>query len=475
MTTKGLGHFEWRRAVVGVTAAVVLMMTTILCAQDQLTSPATVPERNKESDLDSKPTEATDGPAEDWSSVVLWNSDEVSARLFYKASASLADASWLVLELENHTPQPLDFGQTWLSLNSTRKEIPSGKVLATGGGPSGVFSSIKTLPPGRHRYSGDILEYASGNLGLPPAKGLQIEVQVDANTQTKGGKRYQTPADKPTFKFEWRYPSAEEMTAMSGVLKRYMAAPADIEKHLPRLSALLMAPQVRDSLTLDDYLPALNAVTDSNTRHLLAPYLFARYSDAPRVLAYYREAFQKHPDVVYWDAASTNVWNEEFLEPLVQGCEQGKWHYFDVLCRHSADWRNKPLEVARVSAALLKHHPILQRDARKIPEAELELWAKAVLEAGDVADPALVELLKPALEDQRPARIDYGAGGVNEGRVCDRALFAILKILDGDSWAAFKKAGITGWSTEEQRMKACDRVLVILKERLKSSPSPTKP
>ena len=47
-------------------------------------------------------------------------------------------------------------------------------------------------------------------------------------------------------------------------------------------------------------------------------------------------------------------------------------------------------------------------------------------------------VLKPALEDQRQVRIDYGAGGVNEGRVCDHALFAILEILDEDSWTAFQ-------------------------------------
>ena len=97
-----------------------------------------------------------------------------------------------------------------------------------------------------------------------------------------------------------------------------------------------------------------------------------------------------------------------------------------------------------------------------IPDKELEQWAGAVLEAGAVADPALVELLKPALEDKRQARINYGAGGWNEGRVCDRALSAILQILDGDSWAAFKAAGITGWHTEEERLEAYDRVIGIL-------------
>src|SRR5690348_15562236 len=93
---------------------------------------------------------------EGWGTVVLWNSDVVSARILFKPSASLADKKWLALELENHTQKPLEFGQTWINLSATRKEIPSGKVLAKGGGATGVFPSIKTLPPGRHLFSGDV-------------------------------------------------------------------------------------------------------------------------------------------------------------------------------------------------------------------------------------------------------------------------------------------------------------------------------
>lgn len=407
----------------------------------------------------------TDG----WSTAVLWKSDVVSARLLFKPSASLADRHWLALELENHTQKPLEFGQTWINLDMTRKEIPSGEVL-TAGGLSGGFPSIKTLPPGRHRFHGDPFESASGNLGLPPVTGMRVEVQAKVDSEIRGGKRYQTAEDAPSFTFEWRYPSAVEMTGMIQEMKQYLSAPGDIDKNLYRTSALLKVPQVLESLTLDDYLPALKASRDSNVRHLLVPHLFVKYADDSRVLAYYREAFQTEPDVVYWDAATVSVWNEEFLEPLVQGCEKDKWHYFAVLSRHSAQWRNRPSYVARVSAALLKHNPILRREVRTIADKELEQWAKAVLEAGVVADPALVELLKPALKDQRQARIDYGAGGRNEGRVCDRALIAILQILDGNSWTAFKEAGITGWRTEKERLEAHDRLIGILTERLELPP-----
>ena len=225
-----------------------------------------------------------------------------------------------------------------------------------------------------------------------------------------------------------------------------------------------------------EYLPALKASRGMRVRSELAAKFSAKYSNAPAVLAYYREAIQSAPnefqpeDDILSDRVDPKVWGELFLEPLVQRCEQGKWDWAFSALRYRTGWKNRPAYVARISAALLKHHPILLRAVRQIPENELEPWARAVREAGAVGDLALVELLKPALEDRRQAPINLGAGGVNEGRVCDRALFAILNILDGDSFAAFKKAGVTDWNE-----KAFDRMIGVVKERLKTlQPPPTK-
>ena len=123
---------------------------------------------------------------------------------------------------------------------------------------------------------------------------------------------------------------------------------------------------------------------------------------------------------------------------------------------------------------MLKQHPILKRNVRNIEDQDLSTWAKAVENASSVAAPNLISLLTPALEDKRLASIDLGAGGINKSRVCDRALFAILQWLDGDSWAAFKEAGITGWSTEEEKVAASQRMITVLKDRLKSLPPADK-
>ena len=81
----------------------------------------------------------------------------------------------------------------------------------------------------------------------------------------------------------------------------------------------------------------------------------------------------------------------------------------------------------------------------------------------------LVELLKPALDDKRDANIDLGAGGINKRRVCDRAVWAINELLDGDSWLAFKQAGIEGWKTDAEEIMAHDTIIAILKKKLQKS------
>ena len=68
-----------------------------------------------------------------WSTVVLWESDVVSARLLFKPSASMADKKWLALEMENHTQHSLQIGQTWMELSLTLKEIPSAKFWLRAG------------------------------------------------------------------------------------------------------------------------------------------------------------------------------------------------------------------------------------------------------------------------------------------------------------------------------------------------------
>ena len=64
------------------------------------------------------------------------------------------------------------------------------------------------------------------------------------------------------------------------------------------------------------------------------------------------------------------------------------------------------------------------------------------------------------------ADIDFGAGGINRSRVCDRAVWGINELLDGDPWLAFKRAGIEGWKRDAEEIEAHDKVIAIQKKRL---------
>jgi hypothetical protein len=407
-------------------------------------------------------------PKVEWSQVVLWKSDSLSARLLFQPTVSIADRSWIALELENHTQQPIELGQTWISLSTASKDDGNAKSDCQIG-LSGTMPSIKTVPPGRQRYDGDTLRFAVTNTVCSGAE-TRVDVLVRISTQTKGGQSFET-ATGTTFSFERRPPTEAQLKLMSDELKRQLVDAAFPDADGARLLTLLSAPTVVQTLTVDDYLSTLKVTRNWNLRYLLLPHLFARHAEDPKVLEYYRKMFQQHPDLVYEDASIPTVWNKEFLEPLVKGCEQGKWRYFTGLSRHVPAWRNDNNAVSRVSAVLLNHHAILKRDIKDIPENELVNWAKAVRDASSVPDPKIVNLLKPALDDQRRADIDLGSGGIQEARVCDRGLVAILTILDGDSWAAFKAAGIPGWKTKAERESAHDRVIKILKARFKAEPA----
>lgn len=415
--------------------------------------------------------EAPQPAKEEWNHVVLWKDDVLSARLLFKPQVSLADQGWIELELHNQTQQPIELSQTWVHLwtPGSPEDDPHPNCRI---GLSGVMPSLKKVPPGRHRYGGGPLEFASVSNSCTADK-VPIELRVKISMETADGRTFAT-AKEAAFSIEWHQPTAEQLRKMSEELKRRFGAQEIPYEDYARITTLLKAPMVVKSLTVEDYLSALKT-RHWSLRYELLPYLFAKHADDPKVLEYYREMFKQEPDFISHDAISPAAWNDEFLEPLVRGCERGKWTYFAGLTRHVPKWRDNEMVVSRVSAALLEHHAILRRDIDKIKESELDTWSRAVWDASNVPDPKLVKLLQPALDDHRNANVDLGSGGINEARVCDRALDAILTILDGDPWITFKAAGISGWKTREEGEAAYDRVIDIVKARLKAAPGSGQP
>ena len=316
-----------------------------------------------------------------WKSVDLISNDVFSARCRFKPSASLADKHWIALELENHTAQPLKFGQIWFTLKGERMNAATKKLISSGSIANGMFPSVKSISPGVHRFFGNAIDSASVSLGLPPKEGLLVKAEVELSVSLTNNRNFEQ-LEKAEFEFIWSSLTKNEIGKMILEAEALLAGQLEGERENTfskslRLSALFLSQEVVSSLSLEeDLLPALKKTDHASIRPLLLAPIFAKHSNDPAVLAYYREAFKTDADVVYWDAASPEIWNEEMLEPLVAGCEQDKWKYFDVLSRHTKRWHNRPEIVKRVSAALLKHNPILQQKIDTIADSKLDQWAQ---------------------------------------------------------------------------------------------------
>ncbi|MDB2687312.1 hypothetical protein N9Y42_08880 [Mariniblastus sp.] len=409
----------------------------------------------------------------DWSSVEILQNETLTARLRYRPVASVADKHWIVVEIENVSDRPLKPEVIWVEANISTKNLITNKPLYTGNLGGHLPAPPQIAPGETYQTDGGSLKYAAASLGALE-DGMTVTGKLKYDIQL-GEKRFTDYDPGAQFKFQWLGPNETEIPLMTKELKALLRDFENLDKNLDRIGTLMKSKIVVDKLSLtEDYLPVLNETGDANLRFLLLEPMFAKYADAPEVSNYYREAFKNDPESVYWDGAATNVWNPEFLEPLVQGCEQDNWKYFEVLRRHKKRWHDRPEIVARVSKALLKHHPILSQNTEDIPDDDLSKWANAIEQAADVEDKKLVKLFKPALSDRRDADICLGAGGIRKNRVCDHAMLAILTILDGDSFVAFKKAGFVEWKVEDKN-KVYDPMIVVLQKRLAAPPENGSP
>ena len=103
-----------------------------------------------------------------------------------------------------------------------------------------------------------------------------------------------------------------------------------------------------------------------------------------------------------------------------------------VLNPHRADWASDNQVVKRLSAALIKHRPLLGENVKDLSPKDLGAWSEAAFEAGIIGDKALLGIFVDALDDQRmPIQPHISSAPLLPGRkrVCDHALDAIGNIM----------------------------------------------
>jgi hypothetical protein len=122
--------------------------------------------------------------------------------------------------------------------------------------------------------------------------------------------------------------------------------------------------------------------------------------------------------------------------------------------------------VARLSAALLKHRPLLAANVSQLATNELFAWAHCAHEAAIVGDENLLKVLAPALDDTRMAIHPHEhlmANLPDRRRVCDHALEAIASIMDIPIYQQYGiRRGLSGLEPQED----CNRAIADVKRRL---------
>jgi hypothetical protein len=179
------------------------------------------------------------------------------------------------------------------------------------------------------------------------------------------------------------------------------------------------------------------------------------------------------------DLAGPKLWEKSFVELVAQLFEKdhSKYRYaLEVLHTHRADWVEDQKLAHRLSAVVFKELPFLKKPI-KAETAVGSGWASGVAELAKTGDRAVIELLRPRLDDKRELpgkRFRDALGRVLPHRACDVALEAILTLLDGDSQATYRRAGTEkltfGRGGEAAWNDLRDRMIVELKKRLEKEP-----
>ncbi len=382
--------------------------------------------------------------------VALARDGDLTARLHVKRQASLASAGWLVLELDNAGPEPLEVLNVnwWIEAGrddlKTRKGVCSGR-LGSGGGLALLPDAAKAvrpdgprlLPGGRAvRVVDPVSDATAALLGPAPPNGLLVRATFHLVLTLKGGRPVATPDEGVPFAFEWHPLDAAGVRSAGNRLRGLLASPANTAPHGDLLGALLDVPEVAREASRDDLLAGLAARgKPGDGRDHVARAVNGRFAADPKVVAFYREKLVGGDDAAVHDLAQADVWHPSFTGPLVAYYEThpGGHDALSALARHRAGWDPAAKAPGRLSAVVWKANPILGKPLGTLTAGDQWDWSMAASTLSRTGDPAALATLRPALDDRRP--LDEAPrvprpGALPPSRVCDVAAFCVRTLLD---------------------------------------------
>lgn len=406
--------------------------------------------------------EPTTGQPNHWQTIPLMSNEVLSARLQVLRAASVADENWMILEVENLTGKPLSIQQTWFNLEVERRDPLSDKLLASGSlTPGSVFGGVITS--GVVRVHSTVWPAVSAGLGCPPTTGLKIVAAARLDLMTGNGHFTSPPCG---FAFNWNYPDAAGIATIKGRLRQLLPNPQYQFAHGEQLCALFAIPEATQDLTAGELLAALKTRQNSvDGRNLIASLLGRRFANDPKVIKYVCEDLRKGK---IEDVLSQGIWNPVFVPLLVGNFEKtgDPVVLAGVLGQHCGDWASNIQVVARLSAALLKHRPLLATNVSQLATNELFAWVGCAHEAAIVGARGLLKILAPALDDQRMAIHPHENEMANipdRRRVCDHALEAIAAIM---GISLYQEYGLRRGRFSLESLADCNRAIADLKKRI---------
>lgn len=388
----------------------------------------------------------------------------VSIELKILDAPNLSDTSWIALEFENHTDQPLMIEDAFYKIDCRVYESKSNKEVRTGcltsRSPAEVLDQtfagpIPTvnLQPGKTVTTAYPSAFASALIGMP-ADEYRIDANINLMIKFNVGKTFTFNWEDIEFDFYWKKSSAAELAIMKLRLNKLLERPeiSPYQHHI--LYTLLSIDDISKDLSVDRLLMALQERSGKEDGRLAIIYfLNQKYNEDKELLTYYTEQLnQKNPQALTDLAEAPEIWDNRFLEPLIELYQSGNtglmFRVMDVLYAHQKFWiKEEGISSILSDLILYKYEDIIYESPDRLSDENLLIWGMAVSMLGKTGNREVIPLICPYLNNKSRI-LDGGIVLDPESldlprpiRVCDNVLDALLRLQDKDLEKAYRKAG----------------------------------
>ncbi len=425
--------------------------------------------------------------------------DEIEVDFEVRSHASPLDRRWMTLVFRNLTDQPLEISHARYRIeriafdSQTGEPRSGGRALAYGdrynlfpeawerGQPGPV--RIVLGPNETIRISDTISDAATGHLPIAPTRTSRVEADLTFELQIDG--EMLPPIPPVPFAFEWWRIDQRGLEHLFLEFQSMLQEPPD-SRHgrASLLEALLANSEIGGRLSTHDLMQVLDAWEDKKhtPRDVVLRHMQDRVSRVdPALVAWIRTRLEAGNIWAVRDTEDLDVWDDSFVESLVQMIEQRNYHWYDVLGmldENCDSWRTDNSVVKRLSAAVWE---LMEASA---PEVDLatnpKRWASVVERLAMTRDSALLDFFQPGLDvtsliTDVPRRFSTPwSRPYPPARICDVALDGILTLRLGRSEDGYSYGRVNRMSSvpDEERdaayMQLRDEMIAELKKSLEN-------